>query len=164
MNHSPKKTKNILWFFVIFFSTFIIVDICYIFIAEKTWRGLATEDGYQKGLKYNQTIEVAKEQKQLGWNLKINYQPQGKKIGNLVVRLSDKNNEVILGANIIAYIKRPVQEGVDFSQSLQLDPKTMTYQSLIEFPLIGQWDIDIVANKENKSYQDKKRFVIGKNF
>ena len=43
-----KKYKFIPWIFAIFFCVFIIVDIAYIIIAEKTWRGLSTEDGYQK--------------------------------------------------------------------------------------------------------------------
>ena len=107
------------WFFVIFFSTFIIVDIAYIFVAEKTWRGLATEDGYQKGLKYNQAIDAVKEQKKLGWDMQIKYQPSGTKIGNLQVNLLNKNHHTIDDANLSVNIKRPVQEGKDFSVNLK---------------------------------------------
>jgi nitrogen fixation protein FixH len=157
---SKNKYKAIPYFFLFFFLTFITVDIAYIFVAEKTWRGLATEDGYQKGLKYNDTIEAVKEQKQLGWKLQIKYQPSASKIGNLQVTLTDKTGKIIRDAILTANIRRPVQEGKDFSVDLKFNNKTSIYQSTIEFPLIGQWDIEIVAKKGDDVYQDVKRLVI----
>ena len=148
------------WFFVIFFSTFIIVDIAYIFVAEKTWRGLATEDGYQKGLKYNQAIDAVKEQKKLGWDMQIKYQPSGTKIGNLQVNLLNKNHHTIDDANLSVNIKRPVQEGKDFSVNLKFDYTTSSYKSLVNFPLIGQWDLEVIATKNDDVYQDVKRIVV----
>ncbi len=154
-NQQPTKFKAIGWIFALFFSTFIIVDIFYIVIAEKTWRGLATEDGYQKGLKYNQTIDAVKKQKDLGWNFQINYQPKSSKVANLQIKLLDKNNQEIKDAKIVANIKRPVQEGLDFTVELNL-----AYNSLINFPLIGQWDIEIIARKNDEVYQNVKRVVV----
>ena len=92
-NQPSKKFKLLPWIFAAFFSTFIIVDIAYIIIAEKTWRGMATEDGYQKGLKYNQTISAVKKQKELGWILQIKYNSSITKTGVLSVSLTDKNNQ-----------------------------------------------------------------------
>ncbi|MES2676800.1 MAG: FixH family protein [Pseudomonadota bacterium] len=156
----PKRVKFIAWIFAAFFSTFIIVDIFYITLAEKTWRGLATEDGYQKGLKYNDTIEAVKTQKQLGWKLQINYQFEKTKTGILQVKLSTKNHQEIIDAQITANIKRPVQEGKDFSVDLKFDTKTQSYNSKVEFPMIGQWDVEIVARKNGNVYQDIKRLVV----
>ena len=155
-----KKYKFIPWIFAIFFCVFIIVDIAYIIIAEKTWRGLSTEDGYQKGLKYNQTIKSVQEQKELGWQLKIKYQSTASKIGILQVKLLDKNNQIITNANLTTNIKRPVQEGKDFTIQLKFNPSTATYDAPINFPLIGQWDIEVEAQKNKDIYQDIKRLVI----
>ena len=98
----PKHNKLIALIFTLFFSTFIIVDICYIIVAEKTWRGLVTENGYQKGLQYNQTITAVNEQKKIGWDLQMKYQPTGNKSGNLQIKLFDKNKQEIRDAIIIA--------------------------------------------------------------
>jgi nitrogen fixation protein FixH len=168
---NPKKSdqevlsvKRIAWIFAIFFSTFIIVDIAYITIAEKTWRGLVTEDGYQKGLQYNQTIEAVKEQKELGWKLQIKYQATDTKKGVLLVELLNKNNQKIVDANLVANIKRPVQIGQDFVVELKFDAETASYNSVVEFPMIGQWDVEIIAKtndvRKNDIYQDVKRLVI----
>ncbi len=154
------SVKRIAWIFAIFFSTFIIVDIAYIITAEKTWRGLATEDGYRKGLKYNQTIEAVKEQKELGWKMEIKYREKKTQNGVLTVNLVGKNNQKITGANLTANIKRPVQEGKDFSVDLKFNPSTQSYNSAIEFPMIGQWDVEVVASKNGDVYQDVKRWVV----
>lgn len=162
MNQDQNKqsAKKVLWFFVIFFSTFITVDIAYITVAEKTWRGLATEDGYQKGLKYNQTIEAAKKQEKLGWKMQIKYHVLSSKNGTLEVILTDKNGNQIKDAKVVANITRSVQEGFDFSTTLLFNNKTSSYQSTINFPLIGQWAIDVAAQKGDDIYRDGKRMVI----
>jgi nitrogen fixation protein FixH len=78
----------------------------------------------------------------------------------LQVKLFNKNNQEIKDAIIIANIKRPVQEGKDFSVDLKFDNKTSSYISEINFPMIGQWDVEIVARRYGDIYQDTKRFVI----
>ena len=159
-NSKSKNNRMISWVFIIFFSTFIIVDVVYIVIAEKTWRGLVTENGYQKGLKYNQVIDAAKEQKKLGWNMQIKYHSRKTKTGNLQVNLLDKNHHVISDAILSINIKRPVQEGKDFVINLKFDSKTSNYQSYVDFPMIGQWDLEIIAKKNDDVYQDLKRIVV----
>jgi nitrogen fixation protein FixH len=132
----------------------------YITISQKTWRGLATEDGYQKGLKYNESIKAVKKQKELGWNLRIEYQPSHSREGFLQIDLFDKNNQNIRNADLISNFRRPAQEGNDFSLPLKFNSETYQYGSKVEFPLIGQWDIEIVAKKGSDVFQDVKRIVI----
>lgn len=159
-NQSNKASKLIPWVLVMFFSIFIIVDIIYITIAEKTWRGIVTEDGYQKGLKYNQIIAAVKEQKELGWDLQIKYKTIATKNGLLTVELLDNNKQIIKDAVLVANIKRPVQEGKDFVVDLKFDNVLQAYSSKVNFPLIGQWDVEVIARKGEDVYQDVKRLVI----
>lgn len=158
-NQTPKKSL-IPWIFVAFFSVIFIVDFSYMYVAEKTWRGLVTDDSYQKGLNYNQTIGAFNQQKQLGWSSEIYYDVVASKSGNLRVKLVDKNGHIIKDATVVANIKRPVQEGYDFSVPLVFNKSTSNYQAKINFPLIGQWAIEIVASKNSDSYQDGKRLII----
>ncbi|MFT6220583.1 MAG: nitrogen fixation protein FixH [Myxococcota bacterium] len=158
-NH--KKTNRLILFcFIAFFSTFLIVDIIYITISQKTWRGLATEDGYKKGLKYNETIEAVKKQKELGWDSKIKYQKKNSKKGFLQVDLLDKNDQKIRDANLTANFKRPAQVGYDFSLQLKFNSNISQYRSEVKFPLIGQWDIEIIAEKDSSIHQKVKRIVV----
>lgn len=158
--NSPKPFKGVIWIFLAFFSTFIIVDIFYITMAEKTWRGLATEDGYQKGLKYNETLKAVKTQKNLGWKLDIKYTPTSAKQGGLQVKLFDKDNQEIRDAKLSVKVKRPVEEGHDFSIDLKFNPETSSYNSKATFPLIGQWELETIAVKNSDIFQEVKRIVV----
>jgi nitrogen fixation protein FixH len=155
-----KDNRIVLFFFIAFFSTFIIVDIAYITVSQKTWRGLATEDGYQKGLEYNQTIAAVKEQKELGWSSKIQYQARESRKGFLKVNLLDKNNQTIKNANLTANFRRPAQEGYDFVKELKFDSTILQYVADVEIPLIGQWDIEIICKQDSDIYQNTKRIVV----
>ena len=153
------NNKSIFFIFAGFFFVFIVVDISYIYIAQKTWRGVSTEDSYRKGLKYNQTIAAVEEQKKLDWDLQLEYKSFGQKTGELQVILLD-NNKPITDANLIVNIKRPVQEGQDFSINLKFNSITQKYQSFIKFPLIGQWDLEIVVVRGGDVLQKVVRLII----
>lgn len=155
-----KKDFQVIWIFILFFAVFIIIDIFYIYIAQKTWQGVATEDAYQKGLHYNQTIEYVKKQKNLGWRSQIKYRPIISKTGNLDFLISDQQNLIISDAKVFAIITRPLQSGYDFKIELPFDQKKLIYSSKINFPLKGQWNVEIQAINGSKTYQEVKRLII----
>ena len=154
----PQTKSKIPYFFVVFFSVILAVNLYYIYLSKKTWSGLVTEDSYQKGLHYNQVFSDARKQKELGWNMTVSYQNLGGAEGDLVVFLRDKDRVQIPDAEVMAYIRRPAQVGQDFSQKLEfVDGK---YQTQIHFPLRGQWDILINTTKGKDSFQEAKRYII----
>lgn len=157
-NSNNQKAKFIPYLFFIFFGVIVVVDSIYIYIANKTWRGLSTENAYQKGLDYNQTIADKERQKKLGWSLKtkINYLQKNNYL--LTVTLSDKDQNQIKDAKITIRAIRPVQEGFDFNQELKL--VNNSYQAIISFPLKGQWDIEYHVTKNNSSFEQTNRYVI----
>ena len=153
-----KKSKFIPYLFFIFFGVIITVDCIYIYIANKTWRGVYTENAYQKGLNYNQTLADKERQQNLGWSIKATLQDLGDNSYLLSVTLFDKNNHPIKNAWLNAKIIRPIQEGFDFSQDL-LQIKD-SYQTKINFPLKGQWEIEYNAIKGEDSFKQNNRYII----
>ncbi len=156
-NKAEKKSK-IPYIFFAFFAVVFAVNFFYIYLSKKTWRGVATENAYQKGLNYNQTLQQAEKQKELGWNLKINYYPNKKNSGLLSVRLADKNFQAIKDAEIFVNFKRPAQEGFDFVKKAEFIDGA--YQTEIVFPLAGQWDFEITAKKNGEIFKASKRYII----
>ncbi len=157
-NNNEKKSKFIPYLFFIFFAIIITVDSIYIYIANKTWRGVYTENAYQKGLNYNQTLFDQEKQKNLGWSINETIEKLSSSSYLLTVRLLDKNNHNIKNAKLNVKITRPIQEGFDFSQDLM--PAGNYYQTKINFPLEGQWDIEFSAIKGNDSFKKTQRYVI----
>ncbi len=154
---TAKKSK-IPYFFFVFFAVIFVVNIIYIYVSQKTWRGIVAQDAYHKGLHYNDVIAEAKKQNELGWNTQISYKNLGDKKGELVVVLTDKNGVVISDAQMKVVLKRPTQEGVDFDQDLQFVKNV--YKTTIQFPLQGQWDFLLMATKESETFKESKRYVV----
>ncbi len=153
------KKSKIPYIFFAFFAVIFLVDFFYIYIAGKTWRGISTKDSYQKGLNYNQTIQMVKNQQDLGWKLKIKYRGDGNKMGVLTADLTDKNARIIKDAEVKVNFRRPTQEGFDFNWELKF--LNNQYRAEIVFPLKGQWDFEIVAKGKNgEVLQEVKRYVV----
>ncbi len=154
---TPKKSK-IPYFFFTFFAVIFAVNFFYIYISQKSWRGVVTEDSYRKGLQYNLALESAEKQKNLGWKMEIKYSNSGKKSGAISIKLKDKNRSQISDAILYINFKRPTQEGFDFTQKLQNFDGI--YKSDLSFPLKGQWDFEVVATKGEDVFQEVKRYVV----
>ena len=161
-----QKKSKIPYFFFVFFAVIFAVNAFYIYVSQTTWRGIAIEDSYQKGLDYNSALAEERKQQDLGWKMVTDYKNtqdnRGDNRGVVTIDLLDKNSNKITDANIFIYFRRPTQDGRDFSQILKF--KDGFYRADISFPLQGQWDFEIKATLNskdgNKSYQDKIRYII----
>ena len=153
----PKKSK-IIYFFFAFFAIVLVVNIFYIYISKKTWRGVVTDDPYHKGLNYNDTLEEVAKQKVLGWTVKIDLRSTSTKQGNLMITVQDKNLLYIKNAEIYVTFKRPAQEGLDFVLPVPFEDGI--YKARVNFPLEGQWDAEVAIKKDQDTYQDVRRYVI----
>lgn len=154
---SQKKSK-IPYLFFIFFAVVFTVDVYFIYLSKKTWRGVIKENSYQSGLNYNQTLAEERKQQDLGWKIAISFNNLGKRNGVLLINLQDKNSQIIQDAKISVEIKRPVQEGFDFSVTPKFNGGI--YEEKINFTLKGQWDFFITARKDDDVFKVTKRFII----
>jgi nitrogen fixation protein FixH len=158
MNKQVKPSK-IPYFFLIFFAVFISVDIAYIFVANKTWRGVISSDTYRKGLDHNQVLQLINKQNQLGWKLNINFKNIGNKRGILRVKPLDINGQNLPISEVGVKLSRPTQEGFDFNADLEYEGDGW-YQANIEFPLRGQWQFEIIVRNKQDLMQEVKKYVI----
>ncbi len=159
---ADRKPSKIPYIFVVFFAVIIAVNFFYIYLSNKTWRGVVTDNSYQKGLHYNDTLQQVEDQKKLGWRIDLKLKKFGTEEGlfkeKLTVTPLDKNGAFISGANIRITFKRPTQEGYDFVQAIPFD--NGVYKAEILFPFKGQWDAEIQVRKDDNSFLDAKRIVI----
>ncbi len=145
---------------VIFFFVVIVVNVVYILLASNSWRGVTVKDSYNKGINYNQTIDQAQKQESMGW--KINYRYENisadKKKGRFVFRITDKNHDIIKDASVIMSFRRPTQEGYDFSQGSNY--QSGYYYVDVFFPLLGNWEANIIVAKDGNEHHQKRKFII----
>jgi len=153
-----KKRSKIPYIFFIFFAVIVGMNVFYIYLANKSWRGVITKDAYERGAAYNEVITQNKKQQTMGWKVDMKYKRLDEKSGSLLVKLSDKNSAIIKDANIRAELKRPTQEGFDFKAPLVF--KDGIYEAKISFPMKGQWDIELDIARGEERFFEVKRYVI----
>lgn len=158
-NKTANKPSKIPYIFFAFFGVIILVNICYIYVAKKTWRGVTTENSYQKGLTYNDTLKQVEKQKELGWQVQIKPSSTGQNKLELVINVLDNKQSPIKDAVIYINFKRPTQEGFDFAMSPTSNIDGINKFSVV-FPFKGQWDAMISISKGKDKLYLTRRFVI----
>ncbi len=146
MTLAPKEIsgRHVLYMMLGFFATVTAVNLVFVFFALSGFSGLDTEDAYQKGLAYNETLQAADAQRALGWSAALEGRlTEG---GPAPLRLSyrDAAGRPLDGMTVRAEIRRPVKEGHDFvADLLPLGPGI--YGADVAVALKGQWDIRVTA-------------------
>ena len=155
------RDKWIPWYFVAFFLVICSVDGVMAYFAITTRTGVVTEQYYERGLHYNDTVKQAEKQAALGWAGDIQFvaSADSKMKGNLQFALNDRNANAIAGAKVTARIVRPTQDGHD--EFLVLNELSAgQYASPLAFPMEGQWDIEVAVTSGENKFQLNKRLVI----
>jgi nitrogen fixation protein FixH len=155
---SDQKKSKIPYIFFAFFAVIFAVDFFYIYLSNKTWRGVVTQNPYQKGLKYNEVLKASERQEQLGFVLEMKYQKLAEKRGEISLKIFDKNSRKITDAKVLLKFKRPTQEGFDFEKEAKF--LSGEYSAEIDFPLKGQWDVEVLAQRNGDIFQQVKRYVV----
>lgn len=152
----PRKSDRFIpWYFVGFFALLFMFDGVFVYLATSTHTGVVTEQAYQKGIDYNETIAAADARDALGWQSEITYSTDGQ----LNFSVQDAADGIISGAKVVAEMTRPTHNGVDFDQPLQ-ETAPGVYQAPIKFPLDGVWDVRIYVTWQQKQFQTAQRIIV----
>ncbi|WP_417466224.1 FixH family protein [Kordiimonas sp.] len=149
-----KSDRLIPWYIVAFFVVVAILDGIFVYIATSTHTGVVSEQAYDKGLAYNETVAAAEKQAALGWQHSISHED-----GRLIFTLTDGDGAALKDAAVKAVIRRPIGDTADFTLELRqiVDGR---YEAPISFPANGQWDARIYALWQDKDYQAHKRLIV----
>jgi nitrogen fixation protein FixH len=150
---------KIYWPYFLFgiFVVVIIVNIIYIFIAQKTWTGIYTPNSYRKGVEYNQAIKNVEEQYKLGLKINTNIKKNSYNSYFIDCLVTDKSGNFVSGYDIIYKFKYLPREGFDFEEK-QYNVSTSFYNVL--FSMNGKWQLDIIIKKGDKIVQDMIEFNV----
>lgn len=160
-NSAPKGTdkkpltgRRVALYIVLFFLTFITVDMYFLYTAKRTHTGVKVDNAYEKGLAYNKVVDAAHTQEKLGWQSEISYQT-----GRLVATVTDKTGKGISGAHVRAEISRPLSGDFDRTVTLE-ESQAGQYDLVTKFPAKGQWDVRIYVKWKEYSYQKRQRLIV----
>ena len=147
MEQVIKKSDGrfILMCFVAFFALIVVVNSIFIYMALNTHSGVVTQQPYEKGLAYNETLAKAKTQPDLEHT--VSYESG-------VLRWSLPMGNAVVNANIV----RPVQDGYDFEIPLKHMGGGI-YEANPTLPLKGAWTAKLKAIWDDKQFQTSHDFI-----
>jgi nitrogen fixation protein FixH len=147
------------WAFVAFFVVVATVNGVMIWLAAQSYPGLVTERPYDHGLAYNQNLEAAAAQAQLGWQTTIEARLVEGFEAALDVVLLDRGGRPLDGAVLIARLGRPAETSSDFE--LELPPVGPgRYATTFPLPMIGAWDVHLVVIRGGDRLVVDRRVVL----
>ena len=145
------------WTFVLGLLVVVAVNLVLIFSAIETFPGLRTEKAYDKGLKYNETLAAAEQQRRLGWRSEVSVTPTADDRRFLVTAtLRDPEGRPIPGLAARAFITRPTVGGHDV-ETVLADQGDGRYVADVSLPLPGLWDVRVHAHRGPDNFQDVRR-------
>lgn len=147
------------WMFVLAFLVVGAVNAVFVYLAIHSHTGLITEQAYEKGLAFNQTLAKAEAMKALGWNFSVELTSED----ILSVRLVDKSGNPVQKAQVKGRMVRPVKSGYDYEINLSEQTKGGefgVYQVLLRPPLRGSWTVHLVAIQNGQSFEKSEALVL----
>lgn len=155
MKFSKFSKFKIYWPYFIFGSFFVvlIVNFTYIIIANKTWRGLWTENSYQKGLNHNDALKKAENQKKLGVKILTNVIKNSDNKFFIETFVKDRNNNFITNLAILYRLKYLPDSKYDFTLDSKFASSISRYANLT-FEKNGYWQIETIVSNQAFVAQD----------
>ena len=151
--NTPKDSsgKLILLYFVMFFGFIATMDGIFVYIAISTQTGVVTDQAYERGLAFNETLAKAQSQPLL--NQTANYES-----GVLRWKLSRADSTPLNSAVVSARIIRPIQDGYDHDVTLDYMENGI-YETRLDLPLQGNWRAKLISKWDDKQYQTTFEFI-----
>lgn len=143
------------------FGVVLAVNLVFMASAIRTFSGLDTDQAYEKGLKYNDTLAKEREQAKLGWTTHVELEPNGGGLhaADVVVSFTDRDGHPVTGLAGQVKFLRPTVAGHD-SQAGLAEQGGGRYVVTANLPLGGQWDMELSAQRGDVTYQLEQRIVL----
>ena len=135
--------RHVLYMLLGFFGVMGGVNAIFVYFALTSFSGISVEDSYLKGLSYNEEIASSKDQASREWISDFEFVDLGNKKAIVSLRLSDRDGARLSGVVAQLNIRRPAQDEQD--RQLTMMPRQGEFQSELEFPYAGQWDLSILV-------------------
>ncbi len=152
------------WIFVAAMVVVIAVNALMATLAVRTFPGLQTEDAYNKGLRYNDTLAAGREQAKRGWRMDIEITPKAHaadaaREAEVKLAFVDRDGQPLDRLNVEAAMIRPAAGG--FDRTLNLDHRgSGVYVGTVTLPLAGQWDAHVTARRDTDTFEATRRLFI----
>jgi nitrogen fixation protein FixH len=145
--------------------TVVLVNVIFIVTAFNTNPGLVDDNYYEKGRYHDANYQKTMNAKnRLGWNITLQT-PSTISIGqsaNFSVNVVDRVGNPLKDAKVTLQAYRPSDASADMNTELERIADGV-FQSKLQLPLKGIWDINITVAQGDESLNTSRRITVAAN-
>jgi nitrogen fixation protein FixH len=148
----------LIWLFG-FFSIIFAMNIYFIMVSSRTFRGEDEQKPYLQGVEFNQTLARRGEQHILGWTATITATRLADGQVRIEVTTRDRNGKAVVQAGMSGELRHPADENRD--RVLHLNPATPgTYRAELAGVAPGVWDVLIHSTSDQTPFEAVRRIWV----
>ena len=153
------KGRHVLFALIAFFGLIIAANSMFIYLAVTSYSGDVASNAYDRGLRYNDTLEARAAQKALNWRAGLGYDWQTD--GQLDVRLDylDAEGHPLRELELKATLSRPADAAFDREVVFRPQGEGL-YSASVEGVEPGVWELNVEAR--HPSLKDAEKFEVRK--
>ena len=156
MSASASRSRYIPWLFVAAFALVVAVNATMMTLAIGSFSGLYVQKPRERGVHYNSVLAAQRARDALGWRVEVAWQPGADR---LTVQLFDAGNSPLADARLHVELIRPAEKRRPLV--LDLAPASPgTFVGHVALPGRGNWDADIVVEKDGRRFALTKRLFL----
>lgn len=140
----PITGRTVLFAMLAFFGVIFAVNGSFTYFALSSFPGLTTEQAYEEGLSFNQTLENVAKQNAIGWISAVQL-TQG---GQVTIEIADRDGKALSGLNVQTVLMRPLDNESDQTLSLK-EIRPGNYQTTGAQINPGQWRVELTASQND---------------
>ena len=153
--------KHVLIGFVLFFGLIFASNAVMISLAVKTFPGLQSKSAYKAGRNYNEQIEQANVQQQLGWRTSVEVDEEGTGAPHVRVVFHDKYENPLSDLTVTGTLQRTVHSFDDVVLEFNKRGNGIYEVSVDGQTHRGQWRLKIEAvNRAGDTFQIEQKVYI----
>lgn len=151
----PRPSDSFIPLYIVaFFLVITAVLATFVYIAVSSYRGVVTDDAYEKGVAYNKVIAQAEAQAASGYTLRIE-----QSAGGVTVHALDAKGDAVPAKAVKIWFYRPTQDGMDRHESMARQPDGAFGISTLGMAR-GLWEARVYADLPQGAVQSSKRIVL----
>ncbi len=154
---SPREFtgRHMLFAMVGFFGVVIAVNVLMATLAGRSWTGLAVKNAYVASQHYNEVLDEARRQSELGWTSSLDVEG-----GRPVLSVRDRRGEPVVGLAVSSRVERATHEGEDAAAAM-IEERAGRY--VAERALQpGLWLVRVEAGQADTHYRREFRVIVRK--
>ncbi len=156
----PVTGKTVLAWFIGFFLVIFTANAVFIWLALTSWTGVESDSPYQVSQTYQEELEAARRQADLGWTIEVDADRPGGDVTLVRMKALDQNAAPLVGYTVNAALARPTRSAEDH-QLVLTEAQPGLYTGTLPNVAAGQWNLILELYRgDSRVFRSKNRVYL----